>query len=416
MSLDRENSIAPENIILPKARLFFSLPEKREVSYKDLYNGFLKDNGVLENTSSSEEESESENYSYPAFMQRIIERLDKYGQLALSDQIGMHKSDPRKKRKLEEEKETPKEDGDGEKNDDEKPEDDEESENSCEMYYDLSDNFIDDGDIQQNGGNEESEFQKAVNEGFYVVSLEDYIKSLPKTPKKPKKPKEKKETPKVDFQKKPDVNISHLSIEIQEKVEELRKLYEQKRKEGNPAPFPKGSAPILEKIVQIAGNSSADAEGLYNNISVMSGQAPEAIRSQFIKIKQKIEKNSAQGELNKLMRAFKRKLTVNDLKWSIQLRSELFVILESLGKLVNTINSASSIRGKKSKPGMNYIDEEAKFLSELKKASNGKLDNIDLKSEILDLPMPSFPLVSNKFEDPTIKAEDFEQISDMPIL
>ena len=400
---------------LPPARIFVKLPEKKEVSYKDLIDSFLKENGVSEGTSSSDE-SESENYSYPAFMQRIMERLDKYGQLALSDQIGVHKSDPRKRRKVEEEDE----EDDEKDNHEEKhyenhdQEKEEESENSCEMYYDLSDDFIDDSDLQKNGTNEESEFRKALNEGFFVLSLEEYQKSLPKTPKKPKKPKEKKEKkeiPKVDFQKKLDIDISHLPAEVKEKVEDLKKLYEQKRKEGNTAPFPKGAAPILEKISSFIEALPVDFENMYNNISLMSGQSTENVKIQFSKIRRKLEKNTAQNDYLKLMKAFKRKLNGNEVKWTNQLRNEFFLLLEALRKFVDVANNTSNSRGKKNKPCLNFLEEEAKLIVELKKTGNGKLDNVDFKAEIIELNIPVLPQMSSNFEDPIIKAEDFEPIS-----
>lgn len=400
MSSGGENSEVSEAIVLHQARLFFSLPEKRELSYKDLYDIFLKENGAISQSSSSED-SESENYSYPAFMQRIIERLDRYGQLANSEEIGMHKSDPRKRRKIEENLK---------ENTQENNEDKEESENSYEQYYDLSDDFIDDGDIKIQTGNEENEITKAINEGFFVLSIEDYAKSLPRTPKKTKKVvKEKKEIVKVDFQKKLDVDISHLSDEIKEKVEELRKLYEQKRKEGNPAPFPKGSMPIFEKIIAILGPSVSDVENLYNNISSISKQTPESISIQFGKIRQKLEKNFLQLDYSRQVKVFKKKLQSSDLKWNLLLKTEFFQVLEALNKYVNSMNSPESQKGKKVKSLMVYAEEEGKLILELKKASNGKLENVDLKSEIFELPV--IPRISDRFEDPIMKVEDFDPIS-----
>ncbi|OMJ87946.1 hypothetical protein SteCoe_10278 [Stentor coeruleus] len=411
MSSEGEVFKKSEPMVLPRARIFLKLTEKREVSYKDLYETFLKENGVQESSGSSDE-SESQQYSYPAFMQRIIERLDKYGQLALREQIGIHKSDPRKKRKTSEEVEETKENTE-EKLYDGPEESASDSENSCELYYDLSDNFIDDSDLQQNGNNEENDFQKALNEGFYTMNIEEYQKSIPKTPKKQKKPKEKKETPKVEFQRKLDTDITHLSNEIKEKFEELKKLYETKRKEGNTAPFPKGSAPILEKIVVMVDNGSADFESLFNNISLCSGQPVENVKSQFEKIRKKIGKHQAQSGYNKLMRQFKRKLANSDYKWNKDNHAEFLKILEALGRYVNVFNAALASRGgKKNKPLLSYNDEEAKVILELKKLSNTKLDNVNLKAEVVDLNIGGVlnPRISERFDCPEFNEEDFERI------
>lgn len=414
MSSEGEVSKKSEPVVLPRARIFLKLTEKREVSYKDLYEKFLKENGVQVSSNDSDEsdESESEQYSYPAFMQRIIERLDKYGQLALREQIGMHKSDPRKKRKTSEEVEETNENTE-EKLYDGPKESSSDSENSCELYYDLSDNFIDDSDLQQNGNNEEFDFQKALNEGFYIMSNEEYQKTIPKTPKKQKKPKEKRETPKVEFQRKLDTDISHLSNEIKEKFEELKKLYENKRKEGNTAPFPKGSAPILEKIVGMIDSGSADFESLFNNISLCSGQPVENVKSQFEKIRKKIDKHNAQSSYNKLLRLFKRKLANLDYKWNKDTHAEFLNILEALNRYVNVFNAALASRGgKKNKPLLSYNDEENKVITELKKLSNTKLDSFNLKEEVVDLNIAGglIPIISDRFEDPEIKEEDFERI------
>jgi hypothetical protein len=392
--MSSEEEVSVKSIELPQARLFFDLTEKKEVSYKDLYQSFLEKNGVHDSEGSSDE-SESENYSYPAFMQRIIERLDKYGQLASLDQIGMHKNDPRKKRKIEEKE-------DNAENLNENPEQ-EESEDICDMYYDLSDNFIDDTDLQ-NGNNDESDISKAINEGFYTLTTEEYLKSLPKTPKKSKKSKEKKETPKVDFQKKPDVDISHLSKEIKDKLDELRKLYEQKRKEGNTAPFPKGTAQILEKIVPLIENTPMDLESMFNNISSMSSQNTDSVKVQFEKTKKKIEKNAVYNKYLGLMKTLKKKITT-DVKWNNNLRGELCTVLDALEKYVNVSNNSSGPRGKKNLPLLNYSDEEKKIINELKKLSNG-LVNIDLKAELID--SDANPHLSDTFEKPELKLEDFE--------
>ena len=90
------------------------------------------------------------------------------------------------------------------------------------------------------------------------------------------------------------------------------------------------------------------------------------------------------------------------------------LILESLRKFVNVSNNGANPRGKKNKTSANYNDEEAKLICEIKKLSNGKFDNIDLKAEIVEINTVFEPYASNQFDDVLIKAEDFDPISDLP--
>lgn len=407
MDLD-ENSLEPvKEIVLPQARIFFKLPEKKEVSYKDLYEKFLNDNGVNDAESSSEE-SESENYSYPAFMQRIIERLDKYGQLALREQIGMHKSDPRKKRKVVEDlDDKPEENGKSDSDD---------SENSCELYYDLSDNFIDDSDLAQNGNTEESDFQQALNQGFSTLEIEEYkeiikkqTKTLQKTPRK-KNTERKESTPKIDFQKKKEVNIDHLDLSIKEILEKLKVLYENKRKEGNSAPFPKGSAELLEILVQTMNqNPLADYEGLFNYISQLSGQSPENVKSHLEKLRSKTEKSKTQSEYKKKVQLFKKKASNNNFQWNHEAQQEFIKILLQLNTHITLTNASLGNRSKKnSKPLLIYEDEEKKLIQEIKK-QNPRLENIDLKADF-STPELANPLYSDNFTDPAFNPLDFQKI------
>ena len=410
MSLDENIPETVQELILPQARIFFKLTEKKEVSYKDLYEKFLNENGV-NNEESSPEESESENYSYPAFMQRIIERLDKYGQLALREQIGIHKSDPRKKRKVSEDL--------NEKLEGNEKSGSEESEDSCELYYDLSDNFIDDSDLAQNGNAEESDFQLALNQGFYTVDFEEYKeiqKKLNKNPQKTprKKNTERKEsTPKIDFKKKKEVNIDHLDIIVKELLEKLKVLYETKRKEGNAAPFPKGSAELLEKLVQIIDqNPQADYEGLYNFISQTSGQSPENVKVQFEKLRSKFEKSKTQSEYKKKVQLFKKKVANSSFQWNPEAQQELRRILSQLYNNVSLTNASLGSRSKKnSKPLVVFEEEEEKLIQEVKKLNVDKLGSVDLRAEFLqpEILMPTF---SENFIDPTYNELDFQNINE----
>ena len=146
----------------------------------------------------------------------------------------------------------------------------------------------------------------------------------------------------------------------------------------------------------------------------MSGQAPESVKIQIEKTRNKIEKNSAQNEHTKVFRIFKKKLNAADLKWNNFLRNEFLLILDSLRKFVNVSNNGANPRGKKNKTSANYNDEEAKLICEIKKLSNGKFDNIDLKAEIVEINTVFEPYASNQFDDVLIKAEDFDPISDLP--
>jgi hypothetical protein len=388
---------------LPQPRIFFSLPDKREVSYKDLFDGFLQENGI-EDVESSFEESESENFSYPAFMQRIIERLDKYGQLALREQIGKHKSDPKKKRKVSEDidnlialPENPEEDS-------------ESSEDSCELYYDLSDHFIDDTDLVQNNPAEENDFQKSLNQGFSVISKEEAEKIFGKKnqkpqPKTPKKQKEKNETPKIEFQKKPETDIGHLDVAFKNALDELKVLYEAKRKEGNAAPFPKGTALILEKMLKSMEDKNVNYEGVFNNVSIISGQNIENVKNQFEKLKQKGQKSKVFNEYKKKLQVFKKKVQNVNADWNNELRTEFFEILDRLQRNVNFTNETlDANKGKKNaKPPLVYDDEEKKLIAELKKL-NSKLENIDLKQEIIE---PSRPIKSELFAEIPYNPHDF---------
>ena len=407
MTSEGEMSEMNPEVQLPQARIFFSLPTLKEVSYKDLFDSFLKANGVEDLTSSSEE-SESENYSYPAFMQRIIERLDKYGQLALREQIGKHKSEPKKKRKVSESEELDVAQN-NEKNDkNEGEEGSESSEDSCELYYDLSDNFIDDTDILQNNNADEGDLKKSIREGFGVFSIEEADKIFGKKNKRPqqktpKKTKEKTENVKIEFQKKPEVDIGHLDVGIKNLLDELRALYESKRKEGNAAPFPKGSVEILEKTAKLMEDKSVNYEGVYNNISIISGQMLENVKNQFDKIKQKAQKSRVMIEYKKKLQVFKKKIQSASLEWSQDLRSDFLDILDRLKQSVSLTNEGISSSKSKKKPLLIYDEEEKKVTQEIKKL-NPKLEKLDFKCEISSLPKP---IKSENFIEPTFDPSDF---------
>lgn len=392
---------------LPRARIFFSFANTREVSYKDLFDSFLKANGVEDLTSSSEE-SESENYSYPAFMQRIIERLDKYGQLALREQIGKHKNEPKKKRKVSESEDLDVAQNNEKNEKNEGEEASESSEDSCELYYDLSDNFIDDTDILQNNNADEGDLKRSIKDGFEVVTLDHAEKIFGKKNKRPqqktpKKAKEKNETVKIEFQKKPEVDIGHLDVGIKNLLDELRALYESKRKEGNAAPFPKGSVEILEKTAKLMEDKSVNYEGVYNNISIISGQMLENVKNQFDKIKQKAQKSRIMSEYKKKLQVFKKKIQSTSLEWSQDLRSDFLDILDRLKQSVVLTNEGISSSKSKKKPLLIYDEEEKKLTQEIKKL-NPKLEKLDFKCEISNLPKP---IKSETFIEPPFDPSDF---------
>lgn len=81
-------------------------------------------------------------------MQNIIERLEKFGKLAVMADVARRRNKKRRKTGTD-------------------------TEEGCEDFYDLDDEFIDDGDEPSEDGSE-TDFSRAEKEGFFMLPAAKY--------------------------------------------------------------------------------------------------------------------------------------------------------------------------------------------------------------------------------------------------
>lgn len=317
-------------------RLSFEVSETREVSYVDLFERYYQENGlseVDENSMASEHA-----HHYPVFMQNILERIEKYGQLAVRDDIARHTNAINSK---------------------------DNEDTNLDAYYDLDDRFIDDEDVSPEIG-DDSEFKNAVSSGFYVMDAEDYepAKAQPprKTPKK--KPVPIKSKYKLqDFPK----NVTACLVDI-------IKLYSDKKDKTNSS-YPKGVKELFGKLGVKLAAGKADVEKVYALLAKISKQRPDALKIQVEKMTKQRLKKEIEKKLSTMLTELKENIKKNSPKWS-QVAEKQRRILKHLRKLVDSSNEFEETYSKK-KNLMVFEEEEKKvretireLYSKMKKGQN----------------------------------------------
>lgn len=359
-------------------KLEFDINQIKEVSYVDLLESQI---GPQKEPEEPESPYSDMDHSYPVFMQNILERLEKYGQLALTDQIGKHRKRPRKNSSL---------GGASELGDE---------------YYDLDDHFIDDAEIQFQGNKQD--FEKAEQEGFYTVSPCDI--QLPKSPKKPtkKKSQKKQAAPEVVYKRK--LNVNNLPDEPKNSVLDLKKIYEESKSKGNTTPFPKGANELLFKLGKTTkDNPNLDLEELAEIIGEVCNQKPQTMLRAMEKLLKQNDKNDAQKTFKHAKDSFIKRIASEgkseNFSWNEAHRQELEQLFFYLKDLVDLTNEFNQKYFKKSPTEPSLETRQEKLIGEVKKA-NSKLQTIDLLAKNLPL---SLPEKSVQFEKtPSYEEKDF---------
>ncbi|CAG9332951.1 unnamed protein product [Blepharisma stoltei] len=370
-------------------KIQLSLKESKEFSYYDLYEEIAESKGFLEETESMGFTNEN-SYIYPVFMQSIIERLEKYGQLALQDDIGLH-SAARKKMKIAE-------------NDD-----------SCVdpslEYYDLDDKFIDDTEILNDYQESDYLYEEAKKEKFYVEH--DTTKIKAEIVKVSKKSKEKKE---ISYERDETKDFENLPDDLKEAVIKLKSVFYETRRTGAKAVFPKGTLFIMTQIEKLAEIHNIRIRTINKILSKICKVKYVSIKHAMEKIKFKTEKNKAKkayktqrSAFSSLMRSECRKF---DFNWNEELRKKLREVLRLLSNYVKISNEFVNNYSKNPKL-LNYEDQEKIFIEKLKTQCSPKLAGINLKERIrvhaeVKKNEPKLPILSRFFDKmPDFNISDF---------
>jgi len=359
-------------------KLEFDINQTKEVSYVDLLESQI---GPQKEPEEPESPYSDMDHSYPVFMQNILERLEKYGQLALTDQIGKHRKRPRKSSSL---------GGASEVGDE---------------YYDLDDHFIDDAEIQFQG--DKQDFERAEEEGFYTASPCDI--QLPKSPKKPtkKKPQKKPAAPEVTYKRK--LKVDNLPDEPKNSIFELKKIYDESKSKRNTTPFPKGASELLYKLGKAAkDNPSLNLEELAEMIGEVCNQKPQTMMRAMEKLVKQNDKNDAQKTFKHAKDSFIKRIASEskseNFSWNEAHKQELEQLFFYLKDFVDLTSEFNQKYLKKSPNEPSLEKKQQELIDQVKKA-NSKLENIDLLARNLPL---SFPKKSVQFEKtPSYEEKDF---------
>ena len=359
-------------------KLEFDINQTKEVSYVDLLESQI---GPQKEPEEPESPYSDMDHSYPVFMQNILERLEKYGQLALTDQIGKHRKRPRKSSSF----------GGGSEVGDE--------------YYDLDDHFIDDAEIQFQG--DKQDFERAEEEGFYTASPCDI--QLPKSPKKPTKKKSQKKpaAPEVTYKRK--LKVDNLPDEPKNSIFQLKKIYEESKSKRNTTPFPKGANELLYKLGKEAkDNPNLNLEELAEMIGEVCNQKPQTMMRAMEKLVKQNDKNDAQKTFKHAKDSFIKRIASEskseNFSWNEAHKQELEQLFFYLKDLVDLTSEFNQKYLKKS-PNEPSLEAKQKELIDQVKKANSKLENIDLLARNLPL---SFPKKSVQFErTPSYEEKDF---------
>ncbi|CAG9315118.1 unnamed protein product [Blepharisma stoltei] len=351
------------------------LSKNKVVSYASLVEEYNKEHDISDSSSDESEES----HSYPVFMQGLIERLEKYGYLALSKKIGQHRS---KIEKIDEnfELNTPMEEH-GESNENKNSqgnlEGSEESYSSGsygvnENLYDLDDDFIDDeheGHISIDG---EREFWNAEKEGYYVISAEEFHNLINNAPASKSQNIELKRKRSLDLENVPD-KMKHL-------LEELDDIYDVKSQGGIATAYPRGAYNQIGKIgAMIQQDEDINSECIYKIIENISGLKISSIINTIEKYLLQMKKTEAKENWQSIMKTLKNKLApINRKRDSSQLEeiNEKFKeVRDSLMKHVKIVNEFNE-KYKRGSDQLDYLEEERRFINEIK-FNNANIEVVD---------------------------------------
>lgn len=409
-NLESEGSV---EAVVKATRFSLILSKSRFFSYADLLEEGQKENE--QEISASSSTSRYPEHDFPVFMQNILERLEKYGQLAPRKDIGFHS----KSRKHE-------------KSNEFESEGQECEEDAFIDNYDLDDKFIDDGEINCESGHEE-EFDKDFK--FYVETDVKNITNLPqKRPRKPAK-KNKPKTPcKIDYQREISVNFENLPEAIKEQMVKLKGVYEDSRKNGAiTKSMPKGVTAVLTEIYGLMRLNDIRANNLYKIIADMNSVKINVIERAMNKISKQKEKAESEKIYIELKNKLKDALVIiskeDNFNWTDELRSQLRNVLASLQEFVIVHNEYQDLYIKKNPQKLKYEDEEKVVVSELKNISNSRLDNVNLKDRIkrivpekisstnsnMLLDLIIYPKIGKFFDSVEFNFEDFTSSADEEI-
>ncbi|CAG9315083.1 unnamed protein product [Blepharisma stoltei] len=343
-----------------------SLSKSRIFSYADLLEDYFKENDESSTPNSSN--SVVPEHEFPVFMQNILERLEKYGQLAPRNDIGFH-SKGRKRPKI----------------NDQSPG---EEEDAMIDNYDLDDKFIDDEELQYESAEEDGNLDGAKESMFWV---ETDIKTIVNTPqKKPRKSvrRIKTKTPsKIDYQRENSVYFENLPDVVKEQINKLKSIYEQNEKSGGPKKsVPKGVNAVLNEIHSLMRSKDLDQGLLCKIISEMNKVKYKVIERAMNKISKQKEKEEGEKKYKDSYRALKEMIVKNSkndtFSWNDELRNQLKQVLKLLEQFVAIYNEFVELYVKKNPAKLKFEEEEQKIITDLKNIANSKLDNVNLKDRI----------------------------------
>ena len=227
-SADGSNSSAP---LAPRIPLPSSLTSN--ISYVDLFDTFVKENDLPVDEDSNPQMT----HHYPAIMQSMITRLEKYGRLANMRELTRHsKTAPKMKKTKVEGQDSASEDSD--------PND---------RYYDLDDGFIaPEDDLEREN---ETEFEDALKEGHFPLKPDQFVPQVirPATSRPRKAPA--KSAPAsaaaTPGRKKKAKAMTSYPDEIRKQLFALKDLYEKNKQESTVVAFPKGSVKLINDVLSL---------------------------------------------------------------------------------------------------------------------------------------------------------------------
>lgn len=343
-------------------KIELNLLKSQDFSYFDLYESYLETQGLMikSDSESSQIPSSKSCHVYPVFMKSIIERLEKYGQLAHIDDIGLT---GRKRIKL-----------------------DQENEDSVVdpslYFYDLDDKFIDDTEIQNNLSETERDFEESNTAKFYVETDTSFVNNLKSTVKIPKKSKHKglvvyKRDAKVDYENLPE--------EVRDMISKLKDSYNDSRQKGETTGFPKGSLLILSEIEILREKLNINSKMIDRIVAQECKIKLKNVKRAMEKLNLKAVKNKAYKSHKQALRNFENTISNESQKlnfsWSESNRRELLVLLQGFSKYVKIYNDFFEKYSKNPKK-LSYELEEKKLIDHLKSLANTRLDDINLKERL----------------------------------
>ncbi|CAG9313165.1 unnamed protein product [Blepharisma stoltei] len=330
-------AVTPIKITNKSVKFHFSITKTREVSYVDLFEANMTQK--ISETSSTSTESK---YSYHAMMRNMLYRLENFGDLSKFEKTVQK----RKKAKRE-------------------PDTSSSESELLSQFYDLKDEFIDDSEIKDNSFEDETLYEKAVKEGFFVEYPEEIssVESVLDCEFKRKR---------VSFGDHNDLVHEYLN-ELQKKCKNIR---------GNNPPIPKEAFPVLLDLGEFTlKHEHIDTQNLYEIVGkilhVNTNTAEKAVEK-LLKQKESTEQSK---KVAKMLKSLKEKLMSesksDEFQLNVDIKNEFNKLLDAIEKFVAMKNSFNE-KFMKYKKKMTYKEEEAKIIPQLNLACNNKIDFKDL--------------------------------------